>query len=344
MRAALITGREQLEFKEFPLPERAEPGAAVVEISRCGVCGSDVSAFRSDHPYPPYLSGHEWGGTVLSVGEGVTRLSAGDRVIAGVPPACGRCALCRAGIAERCEGILAVPWGRHPLAPPHGGYAERISVPADMLFPIPAAVDDDQAAMVEPATVALHAVRRRPPRVGETAVVLGAGPIGLFALQLLRIAGAGRVAMVEPRLRRRALATALGADGAVPPGDEAVALVQEMTRGLGADLVFDCAGTESALRGAADLCRPGATIMLVGVAAAPFAITPGVWLSKELTIDTSLVHLNHEFAVTVDLVESGRLVTEPLQDLTVGLDRLAEVLTDLSNGGDYVKVLVDPRA
>lgn len=265
MRAALITGREQLAFKDFPLPETAGPGTVVVGIGRCGVCGSDVTAFREGVPYPPFLSGHEWGGTVLAVGDGVTDLSEGDRVIAGTPPACRRCAMCRAGHDERCEGLTSLAFGTHPLTPLHGAYAERITVPAEMLVPIPGTVDNDQAAMVEPATVALHAVRRRPPRPGDTAVVLGAGPVGLFAVQLLRLAGARRVIVSEPLERRRALAVSLGADAAVVPGEEAQSAVRDLTNGLGADLVFDCVGNEAAFTAATELCRPGATIMIVGL-------------------------------------------------------------------------------
>ncbi|GAA0977601.1 galactitol-1-phosphate 5-dehydrogenase [Nocardiopsis tropica] len=344
MKAALITGREQVDFAEFPLPEKAGPGTAVVEIGRTGICGSDVSAFKDGHDYPPFLSGHEWGGAVLDVGEGVADLAVGDRVVAGTPPACGRCAMCRAGHAQRCEGLTALSFGTHPLTPAHGAYAERITVPAEMLIRLPDGVDDDQAAMIEPATVALHAVRRRPPLLGETAVVMGAGPVGLFAVQLLRLSGTGRVVVVEPRQRRRGLALELGADAAVAPGAEAAAAVQHASGGLGADLVFDCAGNEAALTAAVELCRPGATIMMLGVASGSVSVSPLAWLSKELTVQTSLAHLNHEFTVTADLIASGRLRTEPLHDATVGLTELPRALADLAAGQDHVKVLVDPRA
>ncbi|MGW0792957.1 zinc-dependent alcohol dehydrogenase [Streptomyces sp. NPDC002911] len=344
MKAALITGRGKVEFVEFPLPERAGPNTAVVEIGRTGICGSDVSAFKDGHDYPPFLSGHEWGATVVDVGEGVTGLAAGDRVVAGTPSACGRCAMCRAGHAERCEALTALSFGTHPLTPAHGAYARRITVPAETLVRIPDGVDDDQAAMIEPATVALHAVRRRPPLLGEAAVVMGAGPVGLFAAQLLRLAGCGRVVVVEPRPRRRDLALALGADVAVEPGPAASDAVLEASGGLGADLVYDCAGNEAALSAAVELCRPGATIMMLGVASGSVTVSPLAWLSKELTVQTSLAHLNHEFTVTADLIASGRLQTKPLHDQTVGLTDLPAVLAELAAGQDRVKVLVDPRA
>ncbi|TQE18798.1 hypothetical protein SipoB123_32725 [Streptomyces ipomoeae] len=135
--------------------------------------GSDVSAFEEGHPCSPFLSGHEWGGTAPAVGGVVPDLHVGDCVFAGAPPAWGRCGMCRAGHAERCAGLTAPAFGTHPLTPRHGAYGDRITVPAEMLIRIPDAVDDGQAAMVEPATVALHAVRRRPPELGATTVLLG---------------------------------------------------------------------------------------------------------------------------------------------------------------------------
>lgn len=341
MKAGIIVGTGALELQEFPLPERAGDGRAVVSISRCGVCGSDVAAFRDGEQYPPFLSGHEWVGVVLNVGEGVEHLAVGDRVVAGTPPACGRCSMCAAGHAERCQELMKLAFAMHPHTPAHGGFAERIEIPAESLVRVPEALSDDQAAMVEPATVALHAVRRRQPRIGDVVVVLGAGPVGLFVAQLARIGGAGNVIVVEPRDRRRGIALDVGASHAVTP-DQVGDLVQSLTDGRGADIVYDCVGNQSAMAAAVDVARPGATVMMVGVATGDVSVSPLAWLSKELRFDTSLAHLNYEFAITMELIAAGRLRTDPLLDLTVGLDGLSGVLEELAEGHDYVKVLVDP--
>ncbi|MGW4340351.1 zinc-dependent alcohol dehydrogenase [Rhodococcus koreensis] len=343
MRAALITGHNTLELQEFPLPETAISGTVVVEVGLCGICGSDVSAYRDGEAYPAFLSGHEWGGTVHSVGDGVQGLAPGDRVVAGTPPACGTCAMCIAGHSERCQELTALSFGTHPLTPSHGAFAERIMVPAEMLIRVPDSLSDEQAAMIEPATVALHAIRRRPPAVGDTVAVLGGGPVGLFAAQFARVAGAGHVLVVEPRQRRRVLATELGADAGVEPGEEALSAVHIQTNGLGVDLVIDCVGSEAALASAVEIARPGGAITLVGAASGRTSVSPLTWMMKELTIVTSLAHLNHEFAITAEMIASGRVRIEPLLDLTVGLNDLDEVLANLSNGADHVKVLVDPR-
>ncbi|MBK7948204.1 MAG: alcohol dehydrogenase catalytic domain-containing protein [Deltaproteobacteria bacterium] len=258
MEAVLITGRERLEVREVPEPE-ARPGAAIVAIERCGICGTDVAAYRSGDPYPPFLCGHEWVGRIAALGAGVTGLHAGDRAVMGVPVACGLCAECRAGHGHRCAAIMALAYGLHPLTPSHGGYAPRIAVPADHLVVAPEDLPVDAAAQVEPATVALHAVRRRPPRLGDHVLVLGAGPIGLYAAQLARIAGAGEVHVLEPKAERRALAAGLGATSAFEPGPEATEAIRARTPGrLGVDLVYECSGSQAAMDAGFELVRPGA--------------------------------------------------------------------------------------
>ena len=169
---------------------------------------------------------------------------------------------------------MALAYGIHPLTPPHGGYAPRITVPADSLVPVPDALGIDDAAMVEPATVALHAVRRRQPVLGDRVLVLGAGPIGLFALQLAHIAGAGEVFVLEPSATRRALALELGATLALEPGPEASQLIRERTRGLGVDLVYECSGSQAGMDEGFELVRPGGAFMLIGVSEGGVRLDP----------------------------------------------------------------------
>lgn len=341
--AIIATPNAKLEVMDFPVPVTAAPGAAIVDIALCGICGSDVAAYRSNGPYPPALSGHEWTGTVRLVGEGVSDVNVGDRVVAGVPPACGRCPMCRAGHHQRCEAIMALPFGVDPLTPDHGGYARSLQFPASYLVPIPDELSDSAAAMVEPATVAMHAVRRNPPAPGSTAVVLGAGPVGLFAAQLVKMAGASTVVVVEPRQRRRAVALEVGATRAVEPGDGASQLIRDITGGIGADLVLDCVGNAAAFASAVDLARPGGTVVMVGVSSTPITVEPLTWMIKEITLVATLAHLSHEFPMTIDLMASGQLLVEPLLDHVVGLDELDSVMSELADGKDYIKVLVDPK-
>lgn len=338
MRAGLVTGLRRFELVDVPEPQ-ALAGVAVVQVARCGICGTDVHGYLSDQPYNPAICGHEWVGTVTSVGAGVTNVTEGDRVVAGVAPACGRCGPCRSGQASWCATAFLGMIGRDPLAPPHGGFAPRIALDAARLVLVPPGLTEDQAAMVEPATVALHAVRRTPPHMGDTVVVQGCGPIGLLTMQCARAAGAGRIVAVEPTAHRRELAMALGADLAVAPGDEAAAA------GGGADVVYECAGVPATVQAAVDLVRRGGTVALVGLASGAATITPGAWLVKEVTVIASLGYLHHEFGETMDLIADGRVQVEPLHDATVTLDELPAAVERLADDPSCaVKVLVDPTA
>lgn len=182
MQVALVTGKRQLEILEFPDPS-PEARTAVVEIGYCGICGTDLHAYQSGSPYTPAICGHEWMGVVSKAGRDVEGIREGDRVGIGVPAPCGRCNECRAGETRHCSTLMLAMRGRDPLAPPHGGFASAIAIDATRLYPIYDALTDQQAAQLEPATVALHAVRRTPMRLGDSALVLGAGPIGLLVIQ-----------------------------------------------------------------------------------------------------------------------------------------------------------------
>ena len=201
MLAALITGARRLELREFPDPIPS-PGCVVVDIAYCGICGTDVHAYVSGRPYTPAICGHEWTGTVSAVGRGVAGLGEGDRVVVGVPSACGSCIACDAGRSEHCSRCIAFLHGRDPDAPPHGGFASRVAVNAGRVVPAHSSLDDETLAHVEPVAVALHAVKRSGLRAGDTALVLGAGPVGLaLAGDLgMRLPGRGdRLEDVEPQ-------------------------------------------------------------------------------------------------------------------------------------------------
>lgn len=343
MFAALITGRSTLDLVEFPDPTPAE-GGVVVDIAFCGVCGTDVHAYQSGAPYHPAICGHEWVGTVSARGEGVRDLSDGDRVVVAIAPICGRCPACRAGQSDHCQSAFLSALGRDPLAPPHGGFAPRIAVSKDRVIRADSRLSDEQAAQVEPATVSFHAVRRSRVRLGDVAVVQGAGPIGLGTLQWVRAAGAGMVVVVEPNERRRELAVALGAHHAVEPGTAADTLVKELTHGLGADIVYECVGRSFAVQSAVDLARRGGAMCLVGLADQPAPIDTGSWLVKEVAVTSALAYTRDEFEMSMSMIADGRFRTEPMHTSTVGLEGLDAALADLASGASVqTKVLVDPR-
>lgn len=343
MRVGLITGKGQLELREFP-PPAPEPGKAVVEIAGCGICGTDVHAYAYGSPYPPAICGHEWAGTVSACGSGVDNVREGDRVAIGIAPACGRCDLCLAGAAPQCMEALMAMLGLDRMAPPHGGFASSILVGAARLYRLQPEIADADAALLEPATVVTHALRRTPIRTGESVVIVGAGPIGLLALQLARIAGADAVVVIEPEPFRSELARTLGATDVLTPDQaDLEERVKSHCGPAGADLVLECAGVASTIQSSVDLVRRGGRVGLVGLAAQPATIVPGTWLVKEVTVTASLAYTHEEFEITQDLAASGRLQLAPLVTDTIGLDQLEEALTRLMKPSGQVKILVDPN-
>jgi (R,R)-butanediol dehydrogenase/meso-butanediol dehydrogenase/diacetyl reductase len=234
--------------------------------------------------------------------------------------------------------------GRDPLAPPHGGFAPRIAVAAARVVKTDPALTDEQAAQVEPTTVAFHAVRTSALRLGDIAVIQGAGPIGLGTMQWVRAAGAGQVIVVEPNEQRRALAVELGAHLAVAPGEEADQAIRERTHGLGADIVYECVGRPFAVQSAVDLARRGGAMCLIGLADSDASISPGAWLIKEISVTSSLAYLHEEFEMAMGMMADGRVRVDPLHTSTVQLDELDAALADLASGtSEHTKVLVDPK-
>ena len=342
MRAAIITGRSTIEFQDMPSPVPA-PGGVVVDIGYCGICGSDVHAFAHGGPYPPTLCGHEWMGVVSACGAGVPSAMEGERVSVGIFPACGQCPECRAGHTNWCVTSLS-SIGTDPAGSRHGGYAPQVAASASRLVTVPSAISDAAAAMIEPATVAYHGVRRSGIELGDTVVVQGVGPIGALSLQWAKVGGAGQLLVVEPSPARHALALALGADLVVAPGEEAEQAVRERTGGLGADVVIECAGVPSAIQSAVDLARRGGQVMLIGLSDLPATITPTTWLVKEVVVRSSIAYIRPDFDDCIAMLADGRIVAEPLHTSTVGLDGLVAAFESLAAGGaDQTKVLVDPR-
>lgn len=343
MYAALITGKETVELREFPDPTPA-PTGVVVDIAYCGICGTDIHAYQAGKDYNPAICGHEWSGTVSAVGADVRSLDEGDRVVVAVASACGSCAACRQGQSSHCQQAFLSAVGRDALAPAHGGFAPRIAVAESRVIGMDPGLTFEQAAQVEPSTVAFHAVRTSHLRLGDVAVIQGGGPIGLGTMSWVRAAGAGTVIVIEPNEQRRDLALALGSHHAVEPGEAANTLIKELTHGLGADIVFECVGRGFAVQSAVDLARRGGAMCLVGLPNEDAPINVGTWLVKEIRTTSSLAYVREEFEMCMGMIADGRVRVEPLHTSTVGLDGFEAALADLASGtSTQAKVLVDPN-
>lgn len=341
MRAVVLTGPETIEIVDMAEP-RAVPGTVVVAIDRCGIGGTDLDAWRTGRLPAPAWFGHEWSGRVVELGPGVTERFLGERVVGAVPPPCGRCGPCRAGLGEHCEEALALIVGTHPTASDHGAFAERIRVDARRVHRIPDGVDDANAALAEPAAVAAHAVALGRQRLGDVVVVVGAGTIGLLVGELARLAGAARVVAVDVEPGRRELACTLGADAAVAPGPELGRLLAAQGHGLGADVVYECAGRSTAVDQAIGAARHGGTVVLVG-GAENGAIDPSALLARHLTVRASRGYTVTDVHRALDLMADDRFRVGAIHERTVGFAGLVGAVSELA--GDLSarrKVLFDP--
>jgi threonine dehydrogenase-like Zn-dependent dehydrogenase len=325
MPAAVFAGPGRLEILERPLPRLAGPSDVVLDVEACGICGSDLQIL-SDPPRHParagVVLGHEFVGVVADAGP-EAGLRRGDRVVVAPNVSCGVCGPCRRGRRNHCErfttlGIFV-----------DGGLAPQVLVPAAQCHPIAADLPAHVAALAEPLSTVVHGARQAAVFPGETAAVIGAGPIGLMFVALLRLAGA-RVVAVEPARERAALAAKLGASAVVAPGEP----LDEP-----ADVVVDAVGSQ--LPAALDLVAGGGRILLFGVnteARAEIAqerITRG-----ELTLIGSFVGQD-VFPDAIRLLEQGRLDLEPLVTHRIGLEELPAAVREL-RAGRAVKVEVAP--
>ena len=214
---------------------------------------------------------------------------------------------------------------------------------AERVIAIPHGIDTDDAALIEPASVAFHAVRRSCLKVGDIVCVVGCGPIGLLTAQVAKAAGAGLVIAVEPDEARRALALQTGSDLAVAPGDEFESILHEVTDGLRADVAFDCAGIPQTLQQSVDMVRRGGSVCLVGVTGQEATISPIRWISKEVPLHTSIVFTQEEMKAPAQMIDDGRLSVASLRNGVISLDSLGETIDDLAERRlDAVKILVDP--
>jgi L-iditol 2-dehydrogenase len=260
MQRALLSAVERLEIEAVQAGQPAA-GEARVAVTACGICGSDLHMYRGDHPIlrPPLVMGHEFVGRVLDVGEGVAGVRPGDRVIGMAGRGCGECEACREGHYNWCEQLKVV--GGHIA----GALAEEIVLPEDQFLVIPDWIPDDQAALIEVGAVGMHTIHRYGSVEGRSCLVLGAGPVGLVLVKLLKALDAGPVVVGDISPTRRELARACGADSVIDPRAEGAEAQVKAAFPRGLDVAFDCAGREETLLLALRLTRRGGSILLTAI-------------------------------------------------------------------------------
>jgi L-iditol 2-dehydrogenase len=320
MKAAMLHGPRDLRVESAPEPSPAA-GEVVVRVVAAGLCGTDYSIWTGERPVAyPRVMGHELVGRVAAVAADVARVAPGDRVVVEPNYSCGQCPLCREGNRNLCLSRTAVG------IDVDGGFAELCRLPARCCWPAPAAAATDALMLTEPLAVVVRAVDRGAPRHGETAAVVGAGTLGLLALQVLRARGA-RVLVVSRSPRRFPLAQELGAEATRTIADGPLADAARRFSGReGVDLVVETAGTADAVIRALELVRPGGRVVVTGLPHEPTPVPFFSVVRREVTILGSMIYQD-EFGEALRLVDTGAVRTQPLITHRVRLDRIGEAFT-----------------
>lgn len=338
-RAAVTKGPGRLELTELALPELG-PHDVLVDVDYCGICGSDLHMVLEGWAPPNSVQGHEWVGRVVSVGDSVTRWSQGDAVVGGPSERCGTCRSCRMGRPALCEQRDAP--GQNDLG---GAFATCTRSRDTELLALPEGLDPRAAALAEPLAVALHALTNGNVRAGQTAMVLGAGPIGALAIAAMKAMGVAEITCVEPSPVRQELARAVGADRVLMPDDLVVPSIAEphVVVDGAVDVVLECSGVRSAMEaGLAQLLR-GGTMVLVGAGIDPPRFDPNRIVLNEVIVTGAFTYDRGGFEDALELLASGALPNDALiEPGAVGLDGLLDVMHDLAAGRIAGKVLVQP--
>jgi (R,R)-butanediol dehydrogenase/meso-butanediol dehydrogenase/diacetyl reductase len=346
MRTVVLSDIERLIIEERPVPQ-VGPTGALVKVEVCGICGSDLHAYLSGDIFPiGTVMGHECAGTIVEVGEAVKDLGPGDRVAVFGATTCGTCIACRRGLSHHCLHALERAVGCSTEL--DGGYAEYLWLPYvdEMVFKMPDGLSFEDAALADPVASALRPVRASRFRPGDAVAVLGAGPIGLMAIQLLKLGGAGQIIATEISPHRTAIAHLLGADVVLNPlheGDELPRRVADLTGGLGVDVVFECSGVPAALQQSFQLVRPRGQIMAVGIIEQATPIPPMDLVFHEIDLQGSMMYSRYEFRLALDLLVQGRIETRLFISDVIPLEEIEERgFKRLMSATDAVKILVRP--
>ncbi|WP_444875024.1 2,3-butanediol dehydrogenase [Halomonas sp. B23F22_3] len=349
MQAAVWHRAKDLRVETVQVPTVQEPHQVKVKIAACGICGSDLHEYSAgpifipvDAPHPlsqqqaPIIMGHEFAGEVVEVGKGVTRVKPGDRV--AIEPILSPN---RDGhyLMERYN--LTPLLGFHGLSGGGGGFSEYTVVGEHMVHPLPDDLSYEQGALIEPAAVGLHAVRQSALKAGDSAVVFGAGPIGLMIIEALKAAGAASIVAVEPSDSRRHKARELGAQVVDPREQDAVEQVHALTQG-GADFAFEVTGISAVLDQAINATHAGGETVIVSIWETEAAFQPNDLVIKERTLK-GIIAYRHIYPAVMALMQQGYFRAEDLITARIVLDDVVEQgFETLLNDKSHIKIIVRP--
>ncbi len=341
MKVAVMTDLNKMEFIERPIPQPKED-EVLVKVEHVGVCGSDLHYYEHGRigdfiVETPFVLGHEAGGTVVEAGANVTHLKVGDKVALEPGKTCGKCEFCRTGRYNLCPDVVffATP-------PVDGVFQEYVAHEAALCFKIPDNMDTMEAALIEPLAVGFHAARQGNAQAGQTAVVMGAGCIGLVSLLALKAMGVTTVYVVDVMQKRLDKALELGATGVINGGEtDTVEEIKRLTEGKGVDLVIETAGTEITSRQSVYACKKGATVVFVGYSPSGDVNMPmGAALDKELTFKT-IFRYRHIYPMAIEAVASGKVDVKGIVTNVFDFDDIQNAMdTSVRDKANVVKSVI----
>jgi L-iditol 2-dehydrogenase len=310
VKALLLSEYKHLEIAHLPDPQPGH-GEVVISVAACGICGSDVHGYdgSSGRRIPPIVMGHEAAGTIAALGAGVSGFAEGERVTFDSTIFCGACNNCRRGEVNLCDHrqVLGVSCAEFCRA---GAFAEYVAVPSRILHRLPENLSFAEAAMLEAVSVALHGVSLAQVSADSTALVLGAGMIGLLTLQALRVAGCSRIFVADLDSTRLKLAQDVGANAVLSSDADVVEQVMQLTGGTGVDLAIEAVGRNETVKASIDSVRKGATVVLVGNISPEVTLPLQKVVTRQIRLQGSCASAG-EYPRAIKLLANGAIQVKP---------------------------------
>ena len=311
MKVLLLSEYKHLEIADLPEPTWG-PGEVLVRVAACGICGSDVHGYdgSSGRRIPPIVMGHEAAGRIAAVGAEVKGFAVGDRVTFDSTIYCGACGPCRRGEVNLCDSrqVLGVSCSDYRRA---GAFAEYVAVPSRIVYRLPDSLSFAEAAMLEAVAVAVHAVSLAQVSSSSTALVLGAGMIGLLVVQALRVSGCSRVLVADIDSSRLKLAQDVGATAVLSAGAGLIAQVLPLSGGAGVDLAVEAVGRNETVGAAIESVRKGGTVVLVGNISPEVTLPLQKVVTRQIRLQGSCASAG-EYPQAIQLLATGAIQVKPL--------------------------------